>query len=248
MNWDELTQTIGELISDHWMKIVSGILLLIIGRWWGRWRAARMWRKRQFMHRIMISLNSIRNNQDAPSTLAIRTILEKDLKDVLLNDAAVAQVLRAAELTTESDPIVPLPQQDRWYVLNAVLNEVAEAFADGVMQADMGLPVVRQTYIICLTNERAGSVKTQKIRAMVVRKDLLLNGDFEAGLSLESPNHATRIDTLKRIRAAYKSDPSKFLEMEIVMPAIVADSDAKKTTPRVNLQPTDAITPSQPPA
>ena len=41
----------------------------------------------------------------------------------------------------------------------------------------------------------------------------------ESGLSLESPNHSTRIETLKYMRETYGAEPGLFLEMELSLPS-----------------------------
>ena len=216
---EKLRELISSLIADHWAKFLTGFLLLAVGRWWGKRRARGEWERKEFMSRLMVSLNSIQADSAGKPKLAIRTLLEKDLTDVLLNSVAVDAVVAAAGRTTESDPILPIGKDDRWFLLNAVLNEIAEKFSHGTIARDLGLPVQSQRYLICLTNEIAGAVRTHKIRAMVVRKDQLTTGAFEIGLGLESPNHATRIETLKKLRARFATEPDLFLEMEIVVPA-----------------------------
>jgi hypothetical protein len=100
------------------------------------------------------------------------------------------------------------------FLLNAVLNEVAERFSAGELRRDLDIPVRTQKYLICLTRERAGEMKTHKVRAMLIRKELLLNLP-EQMPQLESPNHATRFRTLQKMAQVYNSDPQQFLELEI---------------------------------
>ena len=61
-------------------------------------------------------------------------MLEKDLLSVLLNRVAVDEVLAAVAKTTEEDPVLPLPEEDAWYLLNGVLNEVSRALRGGPAQ------------------------------------------------------------------------------------------------------------------
>jgi hypothetical protein len=206
------------LLSDHWTKVLSGIVVFYLGRVLGRRRAIADWSRREFMNRLMVSLNSLQSTQDGKPKLAIRTLLEKNLPEVLLNVYAVERVLAAAARTNERDPILPLEKDDRWLVLNSVLNEIAERFAVGTLARDLGVPVDAKPYVICLTNEVAGPVKTRKIRAMVVREDHLLNGAFEQGVSLEAESHVTRIDTLKSMRERYRTEPDLFLRIELSVP------------------------------
>lgn len=219
MGLAEIRDFVGELVVDHWMKVLGGVAMLLIGRFWGRRRALREWSRKRFLHRLMVSLNSVSDDERGRPTLRIRTILEKDIQDVFLNPVAVERVLAAARETSDQDPILPLATEDRWILQNAVLNEIAEHFAAGALAADMGLDVVTARYVFCLTHETAGPVRTRKIRAMIVRKDRLLRGDFEAELMLEADSHAVRLQTLRFMREEYRRDPSRFLELDLSLPA-----------------------------
>ena len=217
MDGKAIQEWVGNALADHWLEMLVGLVLFVAGRWWGHKRARREWRAKQFLHRLMVSLNTTYRNEQGQTTLAIRTVLEKEVKEVFLNAVAVDKLLQAAAKTTEGNPVLSIPREDRWFLLNSVLNEVGEKFARGTIAKDMGLPTTSQRYLICLTNEREGLVRTHKIRAMLVRKDLLQDGTFEQELALESPSHATRLNTLEVMRKSYESDPSLFLEMEIAM-------------------------------
>lgn len=209
ISWDKVIETLTDFGRSNALKWGWGLLFLIGGWWLGKWRAWSQWRKKDFLGRLNVSLNMICNGR-----LQIRTIVEKSLEEVLLNALAVRTVRKAAKRTTEANPLLPLPRDDVWYILNAVLNEVAERFSAGEVRRDMGMAVTTQHYLICLTRERAGEVKTQKVRAMLIRKDLLLNLPNEMP-QLESPNHETRFRTLQFMAALYKKEPSQFLGMDI---------------------------------
>lgn len=71
-------------------------------------------------------------------------------------------------------------------------------------------------YLICLTNECDGEVRTRKVRAMVIRKDSLMNLPKEQP-GFESPTHAIRWKTLQQMQKAYAADPTNFIEAEIVV-------------------------------
>lgn len=218
MNWSELFDALLGAVGDHWAKIVTGVAVFWFGRLLGRRRARADWQQRQFLNRMMVSLNSIHAGAEGKKTLAIRTLLEKNVDEILLNAVACEKVLDAAAKTTEQDPILPIAPEDRWLILNAVLNEIAEKFATGTLAKDMGLGVEGRRYVLTLTNEVAGPVRTRKIRAMLVQKDLLLGGAFDASLALESPSHITRLDTLAKMRARLEREPDLFLELELVIP------------------------------
>jgi hypothetical protein len=163
---------------------------------------------------------------------------------VFLNSVAVDKVMAAALRTTAKNPVLPLAKDDRWYLLNAVLNELSEKFAQGWLQRDMGLPTRSAVYLICLTSECAGELKTRKIRAMVVQKDLLQNlpADLPADLpQFERPHHNTRWQTLQQMSALYATEPDHFLEVELALP--VTNTIVRPSTPTpMPRGPSDRIT------
>lgn len=209
MDWKQLLVEVGSILRDHWLKAAISLVFLTIGTWLGKRRARRNWERKQFLDRINFSLNMIHDG-----TLQIRTLVEKDCRDVFLNDVAVERVLKAAKLTTPHNPILPLDRGERWYLLNAVLNEISERLATGFIRRDMGLPVHTANYLICLTYEMAGELKTQKVRAMIVRKDLLTQLP-NVPPRFERPHHSTRWETLQQLSRQYAVDSTNFLDVEI---------------------------------
>lgn len=198
-------------LQDHGIKYLLAGAFAAIGWWIGLRRARARWRRREFLDRINVSLNILNEGR-----LQIRTLVEKSCDEVFLNSAAVETVLAAAKKTTADNPILPLPQNDSWYFLNAVLNEVGEQFAEGQVKRDLGLPVTRGQYLLCLTYESAGELRTRKIRAMMIRKDILLNLPAETP-QFDSPHHITRWKTLQHMRAAYEKTPEQFIAVEICL-------------------------------
>lgn len=209
MDWHPLLKETWHLLREHWLNWIISLILLALGTWWGKRRARAEWSQKRFLDRINFSLNMIHEGR-----LFIRTLIEEDSRDVFLNEVAVACVEAAAHRTTADNPILPLKEDERWFLLNAVLNEISERFAAGFIKREMGVPVNAAVYLICLTYENAGELKTRKIRAMIIRKTLLLNLPLEPP-QFERPHHGTRYETLKRMAVAYASDPTVFLEVEI---------------------------------
>lgn len=198
-----------EYVHKHWIEFLTAAVFMGIGWYLGKRRARSEWRRKEFLHRLNVSLNMISDGR-----LLIRTIMEKSCADVFLNTVAAETVAAVARKTTESDPILPLPKSEYWYYLNAVLNEVSEKFATGQIRRDLGVPVNTGTFLICLTCECAGEVKTRKVRAMLIKK-MTLEKLPEKRPMLESPNHATRWETLKLLAETYSKHSHKFLEVEI---------------------------------
>jgi hypothetical protein len=208
-NLRQIFDVVSDTLHDHWIKFATAALIAAVSWLLGRRRARAEWSRREFFDRLNISLNAIRDG-----TLTIRTIAEESCLEVFLNSVAVSALVDAARHTTPENPLLELREHDYWYYLNAVLNKVAEKFGDGQIRRDMGLPVTTARYVVCLTSESAGEVRTRKIRAMLIQKSLLLNLPNEEP-KYESPTHATRWKTLKYLAAQFQHTPYKFREVEI---------------------------------
>lgn len=199
----------GGHVRDHGSKLLAAAVFTVIGWGIGRWRAKRAWRNRDFLNRLNFSLNLLVDGK-----LLIRTLMEKSCEEVLLNQSAVEAVLASAKRTTAANPLLPLPRDDTWYFLNQVLNELAEKFATAPLKRDLKLPVTTATYLVCLTSESAGEIRTRKIRAMIIRKDQLQSLPAETP-QFESSHHITRWETLRIMQTKYANEPHLFLELEL---------------------------------
>jgi hypothetical protein len=182
-----------------------------VGRWWGRYQAKRQWQRKQFLGRITVSLNSL-----ADGWLKIRTVFERSLEEVFLNPVAVAKVRAAALRATPDSPLLPIAPEDRWFLLNFVLNAVAERFSGGLMRYDAGQPLTPVTYLLFLTCEVVGEDRLRKVRAMLLRKDLMEAFPYaEAMPRLEQEWHRDRVLTLRRAADLYRKEPDNFLPIEV---------------------------------
>lgn len=208
--FDQFFAAISDFIHDNWMKVLTGFVLMALGWYFGKRKARSDWRKREFFHRLNVSLNLLAPNEP----LQIRTLLEKTCEEVFLNAVATENVATAARKTKPDNPLLPLPQADYWQYLNAVLNEIAEKFSVGEIRRDLGLPVTRAKYLICLTCECAGEMRTRKVRAMVIQKKHLQNLPATQP-QLEHATHITRWETLKVMAEQYKKNPWQFIEMDL---------------------------------
>lgn len=200
-------------------RVVSGIIIFfgttvlsfVAGRWWGKYQAKKQWRKKQFLGRIIVSLNSFTDGW-----LKIRTIFERSLEEVFLNPVAIDKVRAASLRTTVDNPLLPIAGEDRWYLLNFVLNAVAERFSGGLMRYDAGQSLRPVTYLLFLTCEVVGEDRIRKVRAMMLRKDLLENFPYGEDMPMLEQNwHRDRIVTLRRAAELYKKEPDNFLAIEI---------------------------------
>ena len=193
------------------MLIASTVTSFILGRMWGRYRARKQWEAKEFLGRVIVSLNSF-----VDGALKIRTVFERNLEEVFLNPHAVELVQQASKRTRLDNPLLPIRKEDSWYLLNFVLNAVAEKFADGVVRRDAGVPVTTVNYAMCLTCEVVGEERIRKVRAMLVRRDLLLDFPYPDTLpKLENSWHADRVVTLRAMSKAYQTNPEYFLNVEL---------------------------------
>jgi type II secretory pathway pseudopilin PulG len=206
--WHEFLEKSGASIA---VLVVSTLASFTLGRWWGRYRARRQWQAKEFLGRLIVSLNSFKDDK-----LKIRTIFERSLEEVFLNPHAVEQVLTAAQRTTRDNPILPIAKEDRWFLLNFVLNAVAERFSAGAVRQDAGEPVRAVAYALCLTSEADDELRVRKVRAMLIRQDVLKHFPYmETMPQLENPWHDVRVQTLRRLAMAYQKEPENFLTMEL---------------------------------
>ncbi|MCA9064342.1 MAG: hypothetical protein KDA96_14830 [Planctomycetaceae bacterium] len=208
---EQFFQELSDQVRDHWVKFLTAIGFTVVGWILARMRAAREWKKREFFNRLNVSLNSIQDG-----TLRIRTLSEKPCLEVFLNRVAVDRLIQAAQKTTPQNPFVDVARDDSWFYLNAVLNEVSEQFSPGLLRRDNGMACQAAEYVMCLTNEADGDVRTRKIRAMVVRKDVLSSLPKECP-QLESPHHSIRWQTLRQMQQKLIQEPWRFITIEIVL-------------------------------
>jgi hypothetical protein len=210
----------GPEISDEYTKRVivtilvaastSGVTFLATW-WWARHRARKQWRAKEFLDRVTVSLNIF-----ADGALKIRTVMERSLDEMFLNPLAVSKVWVAARRTTADNPIMPVAKEDRWFLLNFVLNAVAEHFVEGHVRRDAGLPVTTVKYALFLTCELVGEERIRKVRAMLLREELLREFPYPTEMpKLENPWHDDRIRTLRAAAALYATEPDNFLTLEV---------------------------------
>lgn len=189
----------------------TSVLSFVVGRWWGKHQAKKQWRSKQFLGRIIVSLNSLTDGW-----LKIRTIFERSLEEVFLNPVAIDKVRAASLRTTADNPLLPIAKEDRWYLLNFVLNAVAERFSSDLMRYDAGQPLRPVTYLLFLTCEVLGEDRIRKVRAMMLRKDLLEEFPYQDSIpKLEREWHSDRLATLRRAAELYKNEPDNFISIEI---------------------------------
>lgn len=192
------------------VSVITSLAAFAFGRYYGRWKAHREWQSKEFLNRVIVSLNIF-----SDGTLKIRTVLERSIEEVFLNPIAIEKIQAAVKHCTSESPILPIPKEDRWYLLNFVLNCVAEHFVAGQIRLDAGEKVTLVRYALFLTCEVVGDERIRKVRAMLIRRDLLDEFPYLDSMpKLENPWHADRIKTLRRAAALFKTEPDHFLVLE----------------------------------
>mgnify|MGYP007073183572 CR=1 FL=1 len=202
--WQNAQELVSEFVSEHWLKVLVIIGATVLGWIIKKFVDRRRWYRRQFLSRVNFSLNIVEGGY-----LRIRTLIEKELKEVLLDNAqAMRIVLKTSRQTTVQDPFVPLPKDEAWLVLISILNELAEKFSAGTLAADMGVPVRKETYVFGLTSEPDPDVRVRKLRVMIIREELLRQ--IAAGKvpepKYEAPTHNVRWKTLGEMGRRYLAE------------------------------------------
>jgi hypothetical protein len=210
-NLDLSPESTQKILLSLALPVVTTIVSFVVGRWWGKYLARRQWDRKDFGGRIIVSLNLLNDNR-----LRIRTIVERTLEEMFPNAIAVDKIRAAAKRTTIQNPMLPIAREDCWYLLNFVLNHVAEHFVQGVVRMDAGQPVTKMVYGLFLTCEQVGEERIRKVRAMLIRKEHLESFPYPEKMpELENPWHSDRILTLRKASEVYKTNPEQFLFLEV---------------------------------
>lgn len=208
-----LPPALAEALESYGAEAAVGLLFAAAAAAFGVWKARRAWRRREFLDRINFSLTFLDDG-----VLKIRTLAEEDLSRIFLNRSAVGALLKAAGKTTTHDPTLPLPREDYWIYLNAVLNELSERFAAGLFKKLAGRETETRAYVVALTCEAAGETRTRKIRAIVVPADLmaaLAADEPPPEPRLEKGHHKRRWITLRQLGEMRAGRPERFIEVAI---------------------------------
>jgi hypothetical protein len=189
-------------------------LLFVVQQQVSRYLAHRKMSQLNFLDRINVSLNLFVDGK-----LKIRTLFERPLDEVVHN-RHVREVLQSAAFKASAgdDPIVRMPDAQSWFILNCVLNSIAERFSDGVFREQRGLPVERANFAFWVTCEPATAQRERKIRVFMMEEELLRNFPFAEKMpELESEKHRDRVHSLRRSCEVFRTDPQLFSRVEICM-------------------------------
>jgi len=204
-----------EFAEQIWLKIA--VLLastagsFLLGRYLGRYQASREWKKKEFFNRLNVSLNSFKDGK-----LQLRTLIERPLEQVFFNAIAMNTVAAASQRTTADNPMLPIKKEEAWYLLNFVVNAISEHYSLGVIRQDAGRSACAVRYAVFLTCEAVEHGRIRKVRAMLIRPELLRDFPYLNDMpQFEQAWHDIRIKTLRKAAEAYRTHPDSFLEVEI---------------------------------
>ncbi|HVA51663.1 MAG TPA: hypothetical protein VNH11_35310 [Pirellulales bacterium] len=217
-DWEWIVHRTTELTHDHWLKVVASGAALAFSSLWAFFWTWRSWRSRQDMDVIHVSQNTIvvrRTGADDTEEfwLILDVHFEDPLEQVISHPMPRRLIRRAAKKTTENQPFLVFPSEDRWYVLNLVRLAIAEPFKVGT--AAKMVPDARVAEVECvfaLTFERYKGIRQRKIRVMLVPRAVLDNPTvFERPMRLEAESHRDRITTLKAMQRDWlRGEESQF--------------------------------------
>lgn len=194
---------LSEFVND-WASVI-GFLITWGGLLYVYLKKRSRWARKNFTEQVNFSLNYIENGR-----LQLRTLLEDTALRVWLNEFGVKKVLSAADRTTVEQPFMSLDDPDDMaYLLRAVLNVLSERFAEVFLARAMGNQVPTREFIFGITCEKYGDLQTQKVRVMLIRRQVLeemfADPTVAEGLELAMPTHRDRITTLREMHRLLNS-------------------------------------------
>jgi len=205
----------GEFLGDIWKELLIGLITFLLGYFWSQLKSLKEWNSKEFRDKINISLNILEPLENNEYKLEIRTLLETKLKLNIHNNKVKDLINKAIDETKPGKPLLIFKKKDAFYILNAILNQLANQFSNGILKKDLGIPVTSEWYTFCLTYEKEQNVRMQKLRVLIIKRDLLKNFPDNSVFVLESFNHDVRIQTLQILKQELKEHPHCFMNIEL---------------------------------
>ena len=215
--WGAGVQEVSFQLLEQLLGLFGG---LFIGWFWGQWQGKKNWKRKEFRDSLMVSLNAVEFfPQAAPgepvASLKLRTLFQRDLPTLLHNQVMRDSVQTAMKKTSPGNPLLRFSKDDSWFILNAILNQIAEQFAQGEVKAEMGLAVTKRWYTFCLTYEKEGEMRQWKPRALLFDREKFLAFPNTGEIELESPHHQARVATIRSLKQEQHQNPHLFMEIEL---------------------------------
>ena len=205
--WQTILERTSELAQDHWLKLAGWIAAIAFSSLWAFFWAWRSWRTRQDMDVIHVSQNTIVPRKTGPTGeeelwLILDVHFEDPLEQVVSHPIPRRLIRRAAKKTTENQPFLVFPPDDRWYVLNLIRLAIAEPFKFGTAAKMVaGANVAEVECVFALTFERYKGIRQGKLRVMLIPRAILDDRTaFDRPMRFEAESHRDRITTLKAMQ------------------------------------------------
>eukprot|EP00483_Globobulimina_turgida_P010264 UN10283 len=106
-------------------------------------RSKRSWHRKDFYNVMNVSLNTIiRSPKTATGctkyTLYFRTLMEKEVRDVIPNPEGIKQLIEAAKKTNEENPFIIIENSNNhWTVCNQIANQISSICANAFIHRDI---------------------------------------------------------------------------------------------------------------
>ena len=194
-------EVVVDFVQKHGSEMLLSVVSLFAGSLLGRLIAWRSWMNRAFHDQLNVSLNFVEGGQ-----LQIRTLLDRSCSEVFRNPEMLRRVLAAAR-SPEGNPLLDVQDEDYWYYLNAVLNQISARFAEGYIRQETQ-QAASQTYLLFLTAEGGAPVRQKKVRAMLIRESLLL-ATLDTEPTFRNEFHRVRWESLRAVAQEWQSSGGK---------------------------------------
>jgi len=223
----DLTENLGQLISDHWAKVVFLLIGAGLSLAWKYFWDRRQWRKRQGVETLHLSINSIQvrdsqvtrsNDQGVEVTESIKQpwlfldcIYEDNLSNRVSNRYVRQLIRRAVSRTTAQQPFLHFGESadDHWYVMNMLRMSIAEIKGGDSLEKlgdSSRFHVIDVQCVFAATYERWPGMRQGKIRLMLARESDITQDRFRQTFQFEDPHHIERPKTLTRMSEDYNGD------------------------------------------
>lgn len=183
------------------LKSFAGLALTAVIVWF---LAHRELIGKAFFGRVTFSYIGLSNDQGSHdgNEVTIETLLDKRLGEVLIDNRVLrSRVFKAAQKCDDQNPFVLLPKGDMYHVKSGVRHQLSGRYSDGVVDRAFDIEVRKQELVTALCFTRSDRGAASKLRAFVVRPDVLDRIAAEYETMVENNPH--RKQTLKTLKAMH---------------------------------------------
>ena len=201
------------------IKLSSSLLIGYISNYFLAKRQRAKWEAQEFLKAVQISLNYVDDVADKGKTLQFRTLDECGVDELMNhNQEGITKIIAACDSCTVDQSFLGVFNENETRTveykhldmfMKAVINRISVKFADGYLDYDFRVPVLKKDYWLGLTCERPkpGQTFARKIRVMVCSDGFMRSiPRFENPPKFEIPHHKARWECMQQMHALYKQD------------------------------------------